>query len=83
MKDLANVEKIAQEKSWSRLPLVPPLAKFEKSGAQWQSPNFNVTTQSLLVINVDRCSVAFRHANVARDAFFEAIPAASNWRSKG
>jgi hypothetical protein len=77
MDDLANVEKIAQEKGWSRVSDDLPLnTEIEKSRAHWKAPEFYVITETYLLKGIyHHCFVVFRPAKVMRDAFLEAISA--------
>jgi hypothetical protein len=77
MDDLANVDKIAQERGWLRLPdLLPLNPEIEKSRAQWQAPGFYVLTHHLLIRGMEhKCFVTFGPAKVERDEFYQAISA--------
>ena len=76
MEGLANVEAIAQENKWFRLPNIPSNSKLVTSRSRWRANGFFVATWSWIDRNLPNCFVGLLPYNkVDRDGFFDTISA--------
>jgi hypothetical protein len=76
MDDLANVETMAQEKHWFRLPYIPSTSKSVTSRSRWRADGFFIATWSWIDGNLPSCFVGLLpYKKVDRDGFFGAISA--------
>jgi len=76
MDDLANVETMAQEKNWFRLPYIPSVSKSVASRSRWRANGFFVTIWSWIDGNLPSCFIGFLpYIKVDRNRFFDAISA--------
>ena len=75
MDDLANIETMAQEGNWFRLPYIPSSSKSVGSRSRWMANGFFVATWSWIDGNLPSCAVRLPN-KVDRDGFFDAISAA-------
>jgi hypothetical protein len=76
MDDLANVETMAQEKNWFRLPYIPSNSKSVTSRSRWRANGFFIATWIWIDGNLPSCFVGLLpYKKVDRDGFFDAISA--------
>ena len=76
MDDLANVETMAQEKNWFRLPYIPSNSKSVTSRSRWRANGFFIATRTWIDGNLPSCFVGLLpYKKVDRDGFFDAISA--------
>jgi hypothetical protein len=76
MEDLVNVEAIAQENKWFRLPDIPSNSKLVTSRSRWRVNGFSVATWSWIDGNLPSCFVGLLpDIKVDRDGFLDAISA--------
>jgi hypothetical protein len=74
MDDLTNIETMAQEGNWFRLPYIPSSSKLVESRSRWMADGFYVATWSWIDGNLPSCSVKLPN-KVDRDGFLDAISA--------
>jgi hypothetical protein len=76
MDDLANVEMIARENNWFRIPYIPSSSKLVTQRSRWRANGFFVATWAWIDGNLPNCFVGFLPYNKTnRDGFFDAISA--------
>jgi len=76
MDDIANVEMMAQENNWFRLPNTPSNYKPVENRGRWNANGFFVATWVWVDGNLPNCFVGFGpFLKTNRDGFFDAISA--------
>jgi hypothetical protein len=74
MDDLANVETMAKEKNWFRLPYIPSNSESVTSRSRWRANGFFIATWTWIDGNLPSCFIGLLpFQKIDRDGFFDAI----------